>query len=229
MKRRILMTILGVCVCGLSVGMFSFSNLGLDPFQVFAHGTWHLTGIGYGTFYAILNIIMLAIIFLVNRHMIGLGTVINLFGVGYMAEFSEWVIRRLVHTDAFWVHFLFLAAGIVIMCLASAIYFTSDLGVSTYDAVALTIAERRKKWKFKYIRITTDLICVIVGWGILDLTRLPEFPHGGSVWQIVAWSLGGTVGIGTIITAFFMGPLIAFFNRKVAIPMRYGKDAPDHL
>ena len=39
MKRRILMTIAGVCICGLSIGMFSFSNLGLDPFQVFAHGT----------------------------------------------------------------------------------------------------------------------------------------------------------------------------------------------
>ena len=31
-----------------------------------------------------------------------------------------------------------------------------------------------------------------------------------------------TAGIGTIITAFFMGPFIAFFNRKIAEPLRYG-------
>lgn len=222
MKRRILMTICGVCICGLSVGLFSFSSLGMDPFQVFAHGTWHLTGLGFGTYYTLLNIVLLVIIFFVDRHKIGLGTVINLFGVGYMAEFSEWVIRRCVHTDVLWVKFIFLIVGIVIMCLASAIYFTSDLGVSTYDAVALTLAERTR-FQFKYIRITTDLICVIVGWVILDLMTLSSFPKGGSFFEILQWSLGGTVGIGTIITAFFMGPLISFFNEKVAKPMRYGR------
>ena len=108
MKRRVLMTIAGVCICGLSIGMFSFSNLGLDPFQVFAHGTWHLTHMGFGTFYALMNIVLLVLIFFVNRRKIGLGTVINLFGVGYMAEFSEWVIRHFVHTEAFGVRFLFL-------------------------------------------------------------------------------------------------------------------------
>lgn len=220
--RRILMTILGVCICGLSVGMFSFSNLGLDPFQVFAHGTWHLTGLGFGTYYALLNLVLLALIFLINRHLIGLGTVINLFGVGYMAEFSEWVIRRLVRQDVFWVRLLFLAAGIVIMCIASAIYFTADLGVSTYDAVALTLAERTR-FRFQYIRITTDLICLLSGWLVLDLVRLGDFPHGASFLKKVSWSLGGTVGIGTILTAFFMGPLIAYFRRTIAIPMRYGR------
>ena len=50
-----------------------------------------------------------------------------------------------------------------------------------------------------------------------------NLPEGGSALQILLWSLGGTVGVGTIITAFFMGPLIAYFNRKVAEPMRYGR------
>lgn len=222
MKRRIFMTIFGVCICGLSVGLFSFSSLGMDPFQVFAHGTWHLTGLGYGTYYTLLNIVLLVLILIVDRHKIGLGTVINLFGVGYMAEFSEWVIRQFVHTDALWVKFIFLLAGIFIMCLASAIYFTSDLGVSTYDAVAL-ILSARTRFKFKYIRITTDLVCVLVGWVILDLTTLSSFPKGGTIIEIIKWSLGGTVGIGTIITAFFMGPLISFFNETVAKPLRYGR------
>lgn len=222
MKKRIWMTILGVCVCGLSVGMFSFSDLGLDPFQVFAHGTWHLTNLGFGTYYAILNLILLVIIFFVDRTKIGLGTVINLFGVGYMAEFSEYLIRRLVPSEAFGVRLAFLIAGIVIMCLASALYFTADLGVSTYDAVALTLSKKKPE-RFKYIRITTDLICVASGWIILDLTRLGEMPRSGTAAEMIRWSLGGTVGIGTIITAFFMGPLIAFFRRTVSEPMRYGK------
>lgn len=198
--RRILMTIAGVTICGFAVGIFSFSGMGLDPFQVFAHGTWNLTKLDYGTYYALLNAALLIVIFFVNRGKIGLGTVINLFLVGYMAEFGEWLIRKVIPVPGFAVRVIALIIAVVVMCIGSAIYFTSDLGVSTYDAVAITIDERKPGWKFKYIRIATDLICVVIG-----------------------FALGGTVGVGTVITAFFMGPLISFFNKTVAEPMRYGK------
>lgn len=85
------------------------------------------------------------------------------------------------------------------MCFSSALYFTADMGVSTYDAVSLIISEKRK-WKFQFCRISSDLFCTVVG-----------------------FIFGATVGIGTVVTAFFMGPLIAFFNRTVAEPMRYGR------
>lgn len=201
MARRIWMTIIGVSICGLSVGLFSFSNLGLDPFQVFAHGTWKLTPLDFGTYYVILNVVMLVVIFLLDRKKIGLGTVINLFLTGYMAEFSEWGLRKIIPEPGFAGRLVMLVIAIVIMCFSSALYFTAALGVSTYDAIALIIDERMPKWKFRYIRIATDLVCVIIG-----------------------GMLGATVGVGTVITAFFMGPLISFFNKTIAEPMRYGRD-----
>jgi len=197
--RRVLMTISGVCICGLSVGLFSYSSCGLDPFQVFAHGLWNLTPLDFGTFYTILNIILIVVILLVDRSKVGLGTVINLFGVGYMAEFSEWMLRRWNDSPSLTLRIISLAIGVVVMCFASALYFTADLGVSTYDAVALIISQRTPL-KFFYVRVACDLLCVLIG-----------------------WIFGGTVGVGTIITAFFMGPMITFFNNTAAIPMRYGK------
>lgn len=193
------MTISGVCICGLSVGLFSYSSCGLDPFQVFAHGLWNLTPLDFGTFYTILNIILIVVILLVDRSKVGLGTVINLFGVGYMAEFSEWMLRRWNDSPSLTLRIISLAIGVVVMCFASALYFTADLGVSTYDAVALIISQRTPL-KFFYVRVACDLLCVLIG-----------------------WIFGGTVGVGTIITAFFMGPMITFFNNTAAIPMRYGK------
>jgi uncharacterized membrane protein YczE len=89
--------------------------------------------------------------------------------------------------------------AVVIMCLASALYFTGDLGVSTYDAIALTLSVK-KGWDFRIVRVVSDLICTLTG------TLLGVMP-----------------GIGTIITAFFMGPLIAFFRKTVADPLRFGK------
>ena len=205
LTKRILMTVIGVSICGLSVGLFSYSDLGLDPFQVFAHGTWGLTGIGFGTFYMLLNIALLIVIFFVARKKIGLGTLINLFLLGYMAEFSEACLVRWLGPSsdhALWFRVIVLTLGVVIMCLASSLYFTADLGVSTYDAVAIVLDEKKlikikaRPVPFKYIRIGTDVICVVIG-GLL----------------------GATVGIGTVIAAFFMGPLISFFKKSVAEPI----------
>lgn len=134
-----------------------------------------------------------------DKSKIGLGTVINIFLLGYVAEYSSLLFENLIPEPSLAVRFVFLILGIVIMCFASALYFTADMGVSTYDAISLIISEK-KKWKFQFCRISSDLFCTIVG-----------------------FSFGATVGIGTVVTAFFMGPLIAFFNRTVAEPLRYGK------
>ena len=79
--------------------------------------------------------------------------------------------------------------------------------MSTYDALALVWSERQTRIPFQFCRVLTDSVCVIAG---VFLCRL----SGMSAAQIF-----GAVGIGTVVTAFFMGPLIAFFNRTVARPL----------
>lgn len=197
--RRVIMTVFGVLIAGFSVGMFNFSAFGMDPFQVLAHGIWKHTPIGYGNFYSILNLIMLIFIFFIDRRKIGLGTVINIFLLGYVVQFSSWLFQTWIPNPTLGLKILFLIIGIIVMCFGSSLYFTGDLGVSTYDAVALILSEK-KVARFQFCRIGSDFICTIIG-----------------------YLLGATVGIGTVITAFFMGPIIAVFNRKVSIPLRYGK------
>lgn len=197
--RRIIMTVFGVLISGFSVGMFNFSSFGMDPFQVLAHGIWKHIPLGYGTFYSILNFIMLIFIFIIDKHKIGLGTVINIFLLGYVVQFSSWLFQSWILKPILIVKIIFLTIGIIVMCFGSSLYFTGDLGVSTYDAVALILSEK-KHYRFQFCRIGSDFICTMIG-----------------------YFLGAVVGIGTIVTAFFMGPVIAFFNRKISIPFRYGK------
>jgi uncharacterized protein len=197
--RRVIMTISGVLIAGFSVGMFNFSAFGMDPFQVLAHGIWRHTPLGFGTFYSILNLIMFVFIFIIDRRKIGLGTVINIFLLGYVVQFSSWLFEAWLPNPTLILKILFLIIGIIIMCFGSSLYYTGDLGVSTYDAIALILSER-KVARFQYCRITSDIICTILG-----------------------YLLGATAGIGTIITAFFMGPIITIFNRKVSVSLRYGK------
>ena len=68
-----------------------------------------------------------------------------------------------------------------------------------------------KKGKSQYVRIITDLVCVTAGC-ILFMVSGGEFKQIPTI-----------VGIGTIITAFFMGPLIEFFNIHIARPFLKGR------
>lgn len=80
-----------------------------------------------------------------------------------------------------------------------------------YDAVSLIIANTWKVWEFRYCRIISDVVCVVLGTALYLLS-------GGNFAGLTAM-----VGVGTIITAFFMGPLIEYFNVHVARPFLNGK------
>lgn len=195
------MALIGVLVAGISVGLFRRSAFGTDPFQVLINGiSNHITFAGFGTVYMCINLLMLIAIFFLDKHYIGIATFINIFLLGYVVQFSDDMVGKIIgDAPSMLTRILLLIAGIVILCFASALYFTADLGVSTYDAVSLIMTDK-KLGKFKYLRIGTDIFCVIVG-----------------------FLLGGIVGVGTLVTAFFMGPLIDFFNKKIAEPFLYGK------
>ena len=198
-KKRLIMCVTGVFLSGVAAGIFGFTAFGMDPFQVFAHGLWGLTPISFGTFYVILNGILLVFMFFFNRHMIGLGTIINLFLLGYVVEYTDVLLDRIFPSPSVFLRVLLMILALVLASLAASLYFVADMGVSAYDWIALTISEK-KGWAFRLVRITTDFICVLIG-GLL----------------------GATVGAGTVLTAFCMGPVIQFFNEKVSTPLRYGK------
>lgn len=199
-KKRLIMCISGVFLSGVAAGIFGFTAFGMDPFQVFAHGLWGLTPLSYGTFYVILNGILLAFMFFFNRRMIGLGTIINLFLLGYVVEYTDLILGRVFPSPSVLLRIVLMIFALVLSSLAASLYFVAEMGVSAYDWIALTITEK-KRWAFRVVRIATDFICVLTG-GLL----------------------GATVGIGTVLTAFCMGPIIQFFNENVSMPLKYGKE-----
>ena len=209
--KRILMSVLGVVICGISVGMFKHASLGVDPFQSLMSGLDAVIPIRFGTLYVIVNALLLCFALLLDRHKIGIATLINLFLLGYIAEFSQGFFASVFPALGITGRLLLLLIAIVILCISSSLYFTADLGVSTYDAVSLIWSEKQKKIPFRFCRIICDLVCVAAG-SCLCLA--------GNVRVI------GVIGIGTIVTAFFMGPLIDYFNRHLAVPFLYGRKKP---
>ena len=206
MKKRIMMSVIGVLVCAVSVGFFKLAAFGVDPFQSFMSGMDQMIPIDFGTLYVIVNVCLLVFALAFDRHYIGIATFVNLFLLGYVVQFSYDTLQVIFPAPSMIVRIVSFVFGFVMLCFSSSIYMTADLGVSTYDAVALIMANTWKIGKFKYIRICTDVVCVVVGIALFLL-------GGGEMAMIPTF-----VGVGTILTAFFMGPLIDFFNRKFAIP-----------
>ncbi len=202
--KRILMCVIGVVFCGLSVGLFKKAAFGVDPFQTFMSGLDQMIPISFGTLYTITNICLFLFSLIFDRHYIGIATFVNLFFLGYIAQFSLDTLNVWFPNMGMAGRVVCLIIAIVVMCFASSMYFTADLGVSTYDAVSLIITNTWKIGKFKYNRIISDFVCVILGTTIYLMA-------GGK-------HLFSSVGVGTIITAFFMGPLIDYFNVHVSEP-----------
>ncbi len=205
--RRIGMSLFGVIICAIAVGIFKIAALGVDPFQSFMSGMDQLIPIEFGTLYVIVNAVLLLFSIVVDRHNIGIATFINLFLLGYITQFTYEFLQTVIVNPGMMIRVICLLVGIVIICFGSAFYMTADLGVSTYDAVAIVFSSKWKLGKFQYVRIACDIVCVILGTVVFLI-------GGGAVKSIPT-----IVGVGTIITAFFMGPLIEFFNVKVARPM----------
>lgn len=230
--KRICMTLFGVIICAISVGFFKVAAFGVDPFQSLMAGLDKMIPIDFGTLYVIVNAVLLLFALFADRHYIGIATFINLFLLGYITDFThKTLLLNIVDTSSLdpalaseflaaptsvnpaglnipmWLRIAFIVGAIIVICFGSALYMTADLGVSTYDAVALVITNTWKIGKFQYIRIITDVICVVLGAVIFLL--------GGGTWG----EIPTIIGIGTIITAFFMGPLVEFFNVKIARPL----------
>lgn len=168
--KRVLMTFAGIFLAGVSVAIFKASDFGTDPNSCFVMGVWNLAGIKYSYVYIAINALMLLGVFFLDRHFIGLGTVLNLFFMGIIVEKGMQLFDRYLPERTFGVRVLLMCIAVVMMCFASALYFTADMGVSAYDAYAL-ILDKRTRIPFRMCRIGTDVITTAAG-----------FFYGGGCW-----------------------------------------------
>ena len=199
--KRIVMALAGTILAGASIGGMQKANLGIDPFSSFIMAVVNLTHFTYAVCFFVIIALLLCVMILINRRMVGIATVLNLLICGNIATWIKGVLDRTMSvTLGMPVRLILLMISLIVMCFGASLYFTADLGVSAYDAIALTLSERHEKPEFRIFRIMTDTICCMVG-----------------------FVCNVTLGIGTVITALFMGPVIQWFNEHVSNIILYRK------
>ncbi len=193
-QKRVFMAVLGVLACGLVVALMRTANFGSDPYTVLMLGVANQLGWEYHTVYLLATAVLLAVVFFWDRKFIGFATFVNLFLVGYVADFFMWLFQTIGLEPTLIGRVALLIGALALVCVASSLYFTADMGVSSYDALSL-IAAKRKVASLRVCRVATDLLCVLAG-----------------------WLMGATVGIGTVLVALCMGPAIQWLNRVMSEP-----------
>lgn len=192
-----LVSIIGITLISFGAALSESMNMGLDPFTAINRGASSLLGFSLGNFQLGVNLVILAIVFFMKKSLIGWGTIYNMVLVGYQVEFFNNLFGNFftVEEMSLVIRIIITIAAIAVFAFGVAIYMDTELGVSPYDAITPLIIDRTG-WSYTPVRVAQDLV-IVVG----------------------AYFLGGPVGIATIITGFFAGPLISFFSEKVSQPI----------
>ncbi|MGX7183263.1 YczE/YyaS/YitT family protein [Enterococcus pallens] len=200
--NRTFTTITGVMIISVGIAWMRFSSFGTDPFVTMNIGIVQSLSLPFGTIQMIMNLIFLLFMLRFSKRSIHLGTALGIFLVGYLSDFVLSLLTLLPLNMYF--RIFAMCIGLLCCTLGVAIYMRADLGISPYDAAAKIIEEQSKtKLKYREIRVLTDLGCVTVG-----------------------FLLGAPIGIGTVLTAFFTGPLINFFSEKIEQIISIKKNVP---
>ena len=144
-KIRILLMVTGILLIGLCVSFLRIAGFGVDPFSGMNLAISGFIGWSFGNWQLVINIVLLIIVFFTVRHCIGLGTIINMVFVGYIADFICFLVNDVAQIHITMpLRIIALILGQFMASMGVALYMTADMGVAPYDAVAIIIEKATK-------------------------------------------------------------------------------------
>ncbi|MCT9871551.1 membrane protein YczE [Paenarthrobacter aurescens] len=198
MTRRISQLLIGLAMYGISLAMFIRAGLGLDPWDVFHQGVSEKTGFSIGVVVIAVSFLVL-LLWIPLRQMPGIGTIANAVLVGLFADLGLWLIPEFSHLGG---QIAMLAGAVILNGIASACYIGARLGPGARDGL-MTGLVRRTGWSVRLVRTGIEVVVLAVG-----------------------FLLGGSVGVGTVVYALAIGPIVQVLLPKFMVPERAKATAP---
>lgn len=183
LPRRLVQLFVGLSLYGASMGMLVRSALGLDPWDVFHYGVSLHVPWTFGTIVVVISFAVL-LLRIPLRQMPGLGTIANAVWIGVATDLT---LSTTPEQHDLLPRAGLLLGGIVLNGIAGALYIGSQLGPGSRDGL-MTGLHRRTGISLRVVRTTLELSVLVIG-----------------------WLLGGVVGLGTVLYALAIGPLVQFF------------------
>jgi uncharacterized membrane protein YczE len=178
----------GLVLFGVSVALMVRADLGLASWDVLHQGLAETTGLPMGWVIIGTGVVVL-LLWIPLRQRPGLGTVANVVVVGLVAQGALAILPVPAPLAA---RIGLLAAGIVLNGVATALYVGAGFGPGPRDGLMTGLAARGHS--IRVVRTAIEVFVVAAG-----------------------WLLGGTVGVGTVLFALAIGPLVHLFLPMLSI------------
>ena len=171
----------GLMLFGLGEGLLIVSFTGASPWSVLAQGISLKINLSIGTITLLISIVVL-ILWIPLGQKPGMGTILNALIIAFMID----LCIKYVPTPSDFIHQLILAVfSVITVGIGGGIYLVSNLGAGPRDGLMIGL-QKVANLPIAAVRATLEITVVGIG-----------------------WYLGGTVGIGTLLFAFGIGPAVA--------------------
>lgn len=199
LPRRLAQLMLGLVLYGASMAMMLRSHLGLDPWDVLHEGLAHWLPLSFGAIVIVVGLAVL-LLWIPLRQRPGLGTIANALVIGVATDLTLAVLQTPGSTAG---RAALLVGGIVLNGLAGALYIGAQLGPGPRDGL-MTGLVRRTGRSVRLVRTTLEVAVLVTG-----------------------FLLGGTVGVGTVLYAVSIGPLVQLFLPRAVVRLEPRPPAQD--
>lgn len=193
---RLVRLYLGLFAYGIAIALILRAGLGGSPWDVFGQGVARTLGLTFGTSTIAVSLAVL-LLWIPLRQRPGWGTLSNAALIGVFADFGLALLPPASSLPV-WspaAEALFLGAGLALLAFASTLYIGAGLGPGPRDGL-MTGLVARTGWPVWVVRSGIELSVTAIG-----------------------WLLGGTVGVGTAVFAFAIGPLIQLALRLLRVEL----------
>jgi uncharacterized membrane protein YczE len=178
--ERLVRCAAGLFCFGAGIACFVHSNLGVPPWDVLHQGISEKTDIKMGTVIIIVGVVLL-LTWIPLRMKPGIGTIMNAIQIGLVENVME---DLLPDSDFLLARVAYLAAGMLFIAFGSGLYIGAELGSGPRDGLMLGL-NKRFGISIRLARTTVEILVLVVG-----------------------LILGGSLGLGTFVFAFGIGPLV---------------------
>jgi uncharacterized membrane protein YczE len=178
--RRLPVLLLGLVVFGIGIALMARAGIGLGPWEALHQGIQFRTGIPMGTVSIILGLPIIALWWPLGERP-GLGTLLNVALIGLATNVGNAILPSQT-VPALQVSQML--AGVLVIGIGSGLYLATDLGPGPRDGLMVGV-HHRFGWSIRRSRTAIEVLVLVAG-----------------------WLLGGTIGLGTIVFAFGIGPVV---------------------
>lgn len=179
--KTLLLLILGLTLFGLGESLLITANIGVSPWIVLSQGVSSVTSLSVGEATFVVSVLVL-FMWIPLKQLPGVGTVLNAIIIAAVIEFS---VPFLPYPEHALNQVLQTIIGILIVGLGSGIYLISNLGAGPRDGL-MTGLQKVTQLPISIVRTSIEVTVVVIG-----------------------WSMGGVVGLGTVIFALGIGPSVS--------------------